>query len=102
MSLWVQGPAANESRIILNPTQQYHVELKPKAVKDFKSLPKSDQEKVSLRLQAMENNLEGDVKRLTNHTPEYRMRSGNYRALFEIEGTKIIVYRILHRKEVYR
>ena len=50
----------------------------------------------------MENNLEGDVKRLTNHTPEYRMRSGNYRALFEIEGTKIIVYRILHRKEVYR
>jgi len=33
----------------------------------------------------MENNLERDVKRLTNHTPEFRMRAGNYRALFEIE-----------------
>lgn len=76
---------------MLKPPQQYKVELKPKTLKDFKSLPKSDQEKVSIRLQAMENNLEGDVKRLTNHTPEYRMCSGNYRALFEIEGTKIIV-----------
>ena len=86
----------------MNRPQQYQVELKPKAVKDLKSLPKADQEKVATRLQAMENNLEGDVKRLTNHTPEFRMRSGNYRALFEIEGNKIVVYRILHRKEVYR
>ena len=86
----------------MNTPQQYQVELKPKAVKDLKSLPKADQAKVAIRLQAMENNLEGDVKRLTNHTPEFRMRAGNYRALFEIEGTKIVVYRILHRKEVYR
>ena len=86
----------------MNTPQQYQVELKPKAIKDLKSVPKADQEKVAIRLQAMENNLEGDVKRLTNHTPEFRMRSGNYRALFEIEGNKIVVYRILHRKEVYR
>ena len=86
----------------MNTPQQYQVELKPKAFKDLKSLPKADQAKVASRLQAMENNLEGDVKRLTNHTPEFRMRSGNYRALFEIEGNKIVVYRILHRKEVYR
>jgi mRNA-degrading endonuclease RelE of RelBE toxin-antitoxin system len=31
----------------LNTPQQYQVELKPKAVKDLKSLPQSDQEKVS-------------------------------------------------------
>jgi len=86
----------------LNTPQQYQIELKPKAVKDLKLLPKADQAKVAICLQAMENNLEGDVKRLTNHTPEFRMRAGNYRALFEIEGTKIVVYRILHRKEVYR
>jgi len=89
-------------KTILKTPQQYQVELKPKAVKDLKSLPKADQKKVSCRLQAMENNLEGDVRKLTNHTPEFRMRAGNYRALFEIEGTKIIVYRILHRLEVYR
>jgi len=86
----------------LNSPQQYQVELKPKAVKDLKSLPKADQARVAIRLQAMENNLEGDVKRLTNHSPEFRMRAGNYRALFEIEGNKFVIYRILHRKEVYR
>ncbi len=86
----------------MNSPQLYQVELKPKAVKDLKSLPKADQARVAIRLQAMENNLEGDVKRLTNHSPEFRMRAGNYRALFEIEGNKIVIYRILHRKEVYR
>ena len=46
--------------------------------------------------------MKGHVKKLTNFTPEYRMRAGNYRALFEVEGDRIIVYRIKHRKDVYR
>ncbi|WP_345785473.1 type II toxin-antitoxin system RelE family toxin [Thalassobacterium maritimum] len=46
----------------------------------------------------MEEDLQGDVKKLTNHTPEYRMHSGNYRVLFEVEGERIVVYRVLHRK----
>jgi len=46
--------------------------------------------------------LSGDVKKLTNFTPEYRLRVGEYRILFEVENSKIIVYRILHRKDVYR
>ena len=29
--------------------------------------------------------MQGNVKRLTNFTPEYRLRVGNYRILFEIE-----------------
>jgi mRNA interferase RelE/StbE len=53
------------------------------------------------RIERMEEDLQGDVKKLTNHTPEYRMRSGNYRVLFEIEGERIVVYRVLHRKEAY-
>lgn len=41
-------------------------------------------------------------KRLTNHYPEYRMRAGEWRALFEVVHNEIIVYRILHRREAYR
>jgi mRNA interferase RelE/StbE len=48
------------------------------------------------------NNLAGDVKRLTNFTPEYRLRVGDYRVLFEVKGDKLIMYRILHRKDAYR
>ena len=46
--------------------------------------------------------LAGDVKRLTNFTPEYRLRVGSYRVLFEIEESRLIIYRILPRGEAYR
>ena len=49
----------------------------------------------------MGNDLKGDIKKLTNHSPEYRLRVGNFRILFEIENNEIIIYRIKHRKDVY-
>jgi len=53
-------------------------------------------------LKLLEDDIQGDVKKLTNFTPEYRMRVGDWRILFEVEGEKIIVYRIRHRKEAYK
>jgi mRNA interferase RelE/StbE len=50
----------------------------------------------------MENNLAGDVKKLTNFTFEYRLRVGNYRVLFEIEDTNIVIYRVKPRDKVYQ
>jgi len=50
----------------------------------------------------MSDHWRGDVKQLTNFTPEYRLRVGDYRVLFEIEGAKIVVYRVRHRREAYR
>ena len=46
--------------------------------------------------------LRGDVKHLSNHIPEYRMRVGDWRALFEVADDRVVVYRILHRREAYR
>jgi mRNA interferase RelE/StbE len=80
---------------------KYTSELKLKAIKDLKSIPVKERERIVGRIERMEEDLQGDVKKLTNHTPEYRMRSGNYRVLFEIEEAKIVVYRVLHRKEAY-
>jgi mRNA interferase RelE/StbE len=54
------------------------------------------------KIEEMCDNLKGDVKHLTDSTPEYRLRVGDYRVLFEIEGETIIVYRVRHRREAYR
>ena len=81
---------------------KYKVELKPKAIKDLKSIPKADGKRIVEKLQLLEDNLKGDIKRLTNYTPEYRMRVGYWRILFEVEEEKIIIYRIRHRKEAYK
>jgi mRNA-degrading endonuclease RelE of RelBE toxin-antitoxin system len=61
---------------------KFRVELKPKAEKDLKSLSPADRGRVVERLRWSEDDLRGDVKRLSNHFPEYRMRAGDYRALF--------------------
>lgn len=80
----------------------YHVELKPTAIKDLKNIPKKEEARIIARLESLEDNMKGNVKRLTNFTPEYRMRAGNDRVLFEVEGDRIIVYRFKHRKDIYR
>ncbi|MES9858463.1 MAG: type II toxin-antitoxin system RelE/ParE family toxin [Sedimenticola sp.] len=79
----------------------YTVALLPKAIKDLKKIPKNDSSKIIGQLEKMENGLTGDIKKLTNFTPEYRLRIGSYRALFEVEENQIVVYRIKHRKEAY-
>ena len=81
---------------------KYRIGLKPKAEKDLKGLSRTDLARVVERLRWLEEDLRGDVKRLSNHFPEYRMRAGDYRALFEVDGEQVIVYRILHRRESYR
>jgi len=80
----------------------YEVRFKPKADKDLDALQPDMAKRVIEKIARLRTNLEGDVKRLTNFTPEYRLRVGDYRVLFEVEGNSVIVYRIVHRREAYR
>jgi mRNA interferase RelE/StbE len=81
---------------------KYDIQFKPRAVKDIERLSSRMQLQILKVIEAMSNDLKGDVKRLTNYTPEYRLRVGNYRVLFEIENNSIVVYRVRHRREAYR
>lgn len=82
---------------------RYETSLKPRAMKDMRSIPKHDAERIMQALEKLRDDLAGDVKRLTNITPEYRLRVGDYRVLFEIEQTnQVVVYRVRHRREAYR
>jgi mRNA interferase RelE/StbE len=85
----------------MSDAMRYTVELKPKAVKDLKGLPQADQRRMVEKLGLLATDIQGDVKKLTDFSPEYRLRVGTWRALFEVEGDKIIVYRILHRSKAY-
>jgi mRNA interferase RelE/StbE len=81
----------------------FQIEFKPKAVKDMDKLTSDIAFRVIKKLESLRAGLKsGDVKRLTNFSPEYRLRVGDYRALFEVEGSAIVVYRVIHRREAYR
>ena len=70
----------------------YQIGFKPRALKDLKRLPPNQKDHVLEKVEALQTDLTGDVKRLTNFTPEYRLRVGDYRVLFEIEGRTVVVY----------
>ncbi|MBI4845082.1 MAG: type II toxin-antitoxin system RelE/ParE family toxin [Candidatus Omnitrophica bacterium] len=80
---------------------KYTIEFKPRAVKDCRRIDKKLARIIFFKIESLSNNLQGDVKKLADFTPEYRLRVGDYRVLFEIEEDKIIIYRIRHRKEAY-
>ena len=79
----------------------YTIEFKPRAVKDLAAVGKTDAQRIITKIEGLQNDLAGDVKRLTNFTPEYRLRVGDYRVLFEVETDKVVIYRIKHRREAY-
>jgi mRNA interferase RelE/StbE len=79
----------------------YQIEFKPRAVKDLEAIDTGDARRIIEKVEALKNDLAGNVKRLTQFTPEFRLRVGSYRVLFEVEGTKVVIYRVRHRKDAY-
>ena len=80
----------------------YQIEIKPQAIKDGKKIPQNMLKRIFERIELLSNNLQGNVKRLTNFSPEYRLRVGAYRILFELENNTVVIYRIRNRKDAYR
>jgi mRNA interferase RelE/StbE len=78
------------------------LEIRSRAEKDLRRIPVVDGKRIVEAMMALRSGWKGDVKRLTNFTPEYRLRVGDWRVLFEVKNDKIVIYRILHRREAYR
>jgi mRNA interferase RelE/StbE len=81
---------------------KYTLAFKPRARKDLKALGSDNLQRILEKIEALTDHLAGDVKRLTDYTPEFRLRIGDHRVLFEIDGSTIIVYRVVHHRETYR
>lgn len=70
------------------------------AAKDLRKLPKSDSLAMMEKLEAFAKSGVGDVKKLVGDENTYRLRHGNWRAIFEIiDG--VVVLRVAHRRDVY-
>ena len=79
----------------------YQIEFKPRTLKDLKAIKRNEARRIIEKIDALKNDLAGDVKRLTHFTPEYRLRAGSSRVLFEVKGAKVVVYRVRHRRDAY-
>ena len=82
----------------------YKINIKPSALKDLDSLPDKEVKKISIRLMQLKDEPRPIGVQKLSAQEGYRIRSGNYRILFEIndESENVFIYRIKHRKESYK
>lgn len=80
---------------------KYQLKFKRRAIKDLKALSPDIKERILTKIVAMQDDLTGDIKKLKNFTPEYRLRVGQYRVLFRIDDETLRIYRVKHRKDAY-
>ena len=64
---------------------RYRLEIKEEARQQLRGLVKEQRRNVGRRLDALQSNLSGDVKKLTAKTHEYRLRVGSLRVLFTLK-----------------
>lgn len=70
------------------------------ARKGLKKMPATDRLALIAKLGTYAATGEGDVKKLVG-SKYYRLRHGDWRAIFEIEDG-VLVIRVAHRREVYK
>lgn len=80
---------------------RYQIEISHKARDQLRALPREQRRKIGKRLEEMRDELRGDVLKLQAKGELYRLRVGNFRVLFTLEGAVIKVYAVKDRKEAY-
>ena len=80
---------------------RYRIEIMNEARAQLRALPKELRRNIGSRLDGLQNDLAGDVKKLTARTKEYRLRIGSLRVLFTLEADLIRVYAVKNRKNAY-
>lgn len=83
----------------------YTVVLALAAREDLRGLPKLEAKRILMKIKILEVNpfpRGKNPRRLRGKGNGYRLRMGDYRALYMIEGKHVTVFAIGNRKNVYR
>lgn len=84
------------------PWVNYRLEISEEALAQLRALPKEARRRIGFRLDALQGDLQGDVKKLAGQAGKYRLRVGEYRVLFALEKDLIMVHQVKDRKDAYR
>jgi len=81
---------------------RYQLEIGEEALEQLRACPKDLRQRIGQKLDALQTDLQGDVKKLAGQAGKYRLRVGSYRVLFTLEKDLIFVYLVKDRKNAYR
>ena len=75
----------------------------PTFTRDLRRLNSQARQRVLRRLELLEVNPYTNCTKLTNvEVGVFRIRIGNWRVRYDVEGKQVILHRVRHRREVYR
>ncbi len=77
------------------------IEYNHRAARDLRKMSPEVARRIAAKVSRLGEGLGADVKRLTNFTPMYRLRVGDWRVLFDLEKDRVVVCRVCHRSEAY-
>lgn len=82
----------------------YTVKIKKKAEKQLNKLSSKERNRALKKLNELKKNHHPSGTEKLQGVEGYRLRAGDYRILFTFNkaAKEILIYRIKHRKEVYR
>jgi mRNA interferase RelE/StbE len=83
----------------------YSIRFTPRAQRDFCALDRFVQQRLRRRIDRLgENPFPPGAQKLHADEPYYRIRVGNYRVIYQVEASQLVVVivKIGHRKDVYR
>jgi len=80
---------------------RYRIEISETAREQLRALPKEFRRNIGQRMEAMRDDLRGDVLKLKAKSNRYRLRVGTHRVLFVLATDAIQVYAVKDRKEAY-
>ena len=83
----------------------YRIEVSATAERQIKKLGREDQIRVIRAVQTLANEPRpSGCRKLQGYDDVYRIRIGRYRALYSIDGRRVIitVLKVAHRRVVYR
>ncbi len=87
-------------------TNEYVIELTSRAEKDLKRLTKQVRTRVIGKIYELKiNRYPQQYKRLIgNNMAKFRLRIGDYRVIYDVfdKNKTVLIYRIGHRREIYR
>ena len=81
---------------------RYRLEIGNEALTQLRALPGDLCRNIGRRLDLLQDNLCGDVRKLAGQEGKYRLRIGAHRVLFTLEDGTIFVHAVKDRKDAYR
>jgi mRNA interferase RelE/StbE len=84
----------------------YSLSIKPSAAKELEAVgTKADRTRIVVKIQALATNpRHNGSEKLAGFDDRYRVRQGHYRVVYEIDDAarSVTIYKVGHRKDVYR